>query len=242
MILFISNYYCAIIVPSSLEQDIRSGDYFKRARIWYATKYITPLSQRSMLLIFLGIIGVMLLGIILNVISLFPVVKQVRYSINSNIFQSSANIISADQIANNSLRSIADIMIRNYVIHRESYDYDQLKSQFAFIQNNSTRLVFRKFYNYMSIDNSLSPVLKYQKYIRRSVNILSTEYSNDNQVTVVFSTLAKNSGGEISENMVWQASLNYEIDQINLNLSDNSRFNFAITDYRVKLLQDKINK
>ena len=227
---------------NSLQEDIRSGKYFEDAKKWYSFKYITPLTQRSLVLIITGIACIILLGIGLNINSLFPIIKQVRYSINADTFQSSANIIPADQISNDPLGSISDIMIRNYITHRESYDYDQLKSQFTFIQNNSTRLVFRKFYNYMNIDNPLSPVLKYQKYIRRSVTILAINYSNENQAIINFNTIAKSSSGEIIENMVWQATLSFEIDKINLNLMADSRFNFAITDYRIKLLQDKINK
>lgn len=104
-------------------------------------------------------------------------------------------------------------MIRNYVIHRESYDYDTLSSQFQFVHNNSTRIIFLQFSNYMNIDNPLSPVMRYQRNLRRAVDIKSVSYKTGNEVEVIFTSLVKNIYNEILENMVWQATMSYEIDR-----------------------------
>lgn len=42
--------------------------------------------------------------------------------------------------------------------------------------------------------------------------------------------------------MIWRAVVDYEIDQIDTNLPPESRFNFAVTDYQVQLLEDKKQK
>ena len=42
--------------------------------------------------------------------------------------------------------------------------------------------------------------------------------------------------------MNWRAVVDYEIDQIDTNLPPESRFNFAVTDYQVQLLEDKKQK
>jgi len=229
-------------ILNSVQEYIKSGEYFKDARSWYNFKYIYPLSQRSFLLIVCTFLLALLIGVMLNISNLFPIVNQVRYSLKASSYQSSASITKANLIKNNPIASIADIMVKNYLIHREEYDYDNLKKQFVFVQNNSTRIVFRKFFNYMNIDNPTSPILRYQKYIRRSVNILSATYSKSDEVIITFNSIAKNAGGEIFENMVWEATVNFEIDKINLDLPPDSRFNFAVTNYRLKLLQDKMSK
>lgn len=229
-------------ILSSVQEYIKSGEYFKDARKWYNFKYIYPLTQRSFLLIICTFFLAVLIGLLINIYNLYPIVNQVRYSLNATSYQSSANIMKADTFSHDSRASIADIMIKNYLVHREMYDYDNLKLQFVFIQNNSTRIVFRKFFNFMNIDNPSSPVMRYQKYIRRSVNIVSTEYIKPDEAVITFNSIAKNAGGEIFENMVWQATINFQIDELNLDLPADSRFNFAVTNYRLKLLQDKMSK
>jgi type IV secretion system protein VirB8 len=229
-------------ILSSVQEYIKSGEYFKDARKWYNFKYIYPLSQRSFLLIICVFFTIILVGLALNIRNLFPIISQVRYSLNTTSYQSSANIMKADSIKHDSRASIADIMVKNYLVHRELYDYDNLKLQFIFIQNNSTRIVFRKFFNYMNIDNPDSPVMRYQKYIRRSVNIISTEYTKPDEALITFNATAKNTGGEIFENMIWQATINFQIDELNLDLPPDSRFNFAVTNYRLKLIKDKMSK
>ena len=229
-------------ILSSVQEYIKSGEYFKDARKWYNFKYIYPLSQRSFLLIICVFFSAILTGLAINIYNLFPIVSQVRYSLNTTSYQSSANIMKADSIKHDSRASIADIMVKNYLSHREMYDYDNLKLQFIFIQNNSTRIVFRKFFNFMNIDNPDSPVMRYQKYIRRSVNIISTDYTKPDEALITFSTTAKNSGGEIFEDMIWQATINFQIDELNLDLPPDSRFSFAVTNYRLKLVKDKMSK
>jgi type IV secretion system protein VirB8 len=228
---------------NSIQEYIQSGEYFIDARKWYNFKYIHPVAQRSQILVICSIFFIGFLTLPYSVYSIFPLTKQVRYSIKSDdVFRTSANIIPANYIQNAPLQSIADIMVRNYVTQRESYSYDALKKQFTFLQNNSTRVIFRQFVNFMNIDNPSSPVMRYQKTIKRSVSISSVTYSDDGGCTVTFISTAKSDRGDIVENMIWQALLNFEIDGINLNLPQDSRFNFTVTNYRLKLLKNQLEK
>jgi hypothetical protein len=58
----------------------------------------------------------------------------------------------------------------------------------------------------------------------------------------VFKSLAKSSGGEPVEDQLWQVTLYYEMDPINLKATPGSRFRFAAVDYKIKLLEDKTKK
>ena len=227
----------------SLQEYIQSGDYFIDARHWYKHKYIHPFSQRSFIFILSIIICVLFSGVLVNIRGLFPSVIQVKYSINADSASNkTAQIIRADQIKNDPLASVADIILKNYVSTRESYNYNNLKKQFIFVKNNSTRIVFRRFYNFMNIDNPSSPVMLYQKTIQRTANIISTKYPRPTKAIIKFNSTAQNSTGEIVENMVWQATIDYEIDKIDPNLPNGSRFHFTVTDYQLKLLEDKKSK
>ncbi|MBN8522802.1 MAG: hypothetical protein H6910_01980 [Rickettsiaceae bacterium] len=227
----------------SLKTYVESGEYFIDTQNWYKYKYLHPFSHRSFLFILTVTILVLFTSIIINIYNLFPIITPVRYSILTESGENkSAQIINADQIENNPLASIADIMLRKYVIQRETYDYNDLKKQFIYIKNNSTRIVFRRFYNYMNINNASSPVLLYQKDIKRTVSIISSSFLSDTKTEIKFHSIARNITGDIVEDMIWRAVVDYEIDQIDTNLPPESRFNFAVTDYQVQLLEDKKQK
>ncbi len=227
----------------SFKEYIDSGEYFADAKHWYKYKYIHPFSQRSFVLLLSFVICAIFMGIVVNIRGIFPVIKQVKYSISAETgAHKAAQIIRANSVSNNPIASITDVLCRNYVTQRECYDYDNLKKQFIYVKNNSTRIVFRRFYNSMSIDNPTSPVLKYQKNVKRKVEVLSSDLISDSKIRIKFRSIAKNLAGEIIENMVWLANIEYEIDQINNNLPSGSRFYFIVTDYQPKLLEDKIRK
>ncbi|MGI4775539.1 MAG: VirB8/TrbF family protein [Janthinobacterium lividum] len=227
---------------NSTQEYIKSGEYFKDARKWYNFKYLYPLSQRSFLLLICFVYLLLLIGAAFSLTNLFPLVKQIRYSLSTVPYQSSANIIKANSFGNDALASIADVLVQNYLKVREGYNYDSLREQFTYVHNNSTRIVFRKFSSYMNMDNPDSPVVRYQKYIKRSVNILSVNYLTDKEVEIMFNSIAKNSAGDIFEDIIWQVNIDFEVDNINLNLPPDSRFNFVVTNYRLKTIKDKLNK
>lgn len=227
----------------SIKTYVESGEYFTDARNWYKYKYIYPFSQRSFVLILSAIILALFLIIIANINSLFPIITSVRYSTMTDSSENkSAQIIRANQVDNDPLSSIAEIMIKDYVNQREIYDYNNLQRQFVYIKNNSTRMVFRRFYNYMNINNPASPVLLYQKDIKRSYSLISSKFLTKTKSEIKFQTIAKNVTGEIFENKIWQAIIDYEIDPIKVDLPHGSRFNFTVTDYQLKLLEDKKKK
>jgi type IV secretion system protein VirB8 len=227
-------------VQESIKELIESGNYYSDAKSWYHYKYIQPISQRSYILLFSSVAIVVFLGIVVNIKGLLPLTVQIRYLINADASTNkTAQILRANQIEDAPTTSIADILIKNYVLKRESYRYDDLKKQFVFVKNNSTRIVFRKFYNFMNIDNPTSPVMTYQKSISRTPTIISTKYPGPNKAIVKFGTTAQDASGTQVENMVWQATIDYEIDDINPNLPNNTRFNFTITDYQLTMLKDK---
>lgn len=228
-------------ILSSVQDYIKSGEYFNDARSWYNSTYMYPLIQRSVVLLLTVIILVLFIILAITVNGLLPIDRQIRYAITAKSLKS-ATIIPANHISKDPISSIADIMIRNYLMHRESYDYDLLAPQFRFVQSNSTRIIFIQFANYMNIDNPLSPVMRYQRNLRRSIDIKSVSYKANNEAEAIFTSLVKNISNEILEDMVWQATITFEIDPIDIYIPANSRFNFTVTSYKLKLIEDRNNK
>lgn len=221
---------------TSLKEQVNSKTYFTDAEKWYRYKYIQPFSHRSFFLLIVLTISAIFLGVFLNIHSLFPVITKVRYVTNTQEVDKTSQIIKADHLKS-TIDSVAEIMIKNYIHNREGYEYSSLKKKFAYLKNNSTRSVFKDFYNYMNIDNSDSPILRYQRKIIRTVDIKDIRINN-NKAEIDLNTIAKNEAGEIIEDCQWLAKMEFEIDQLASDIPSETRFNFAITDYHIKLKKD----
>jgi len=226
-------------VLSAVQEYIKSGEYFIDARKWYNFKYVLPLSQRSFGLLACIFFVVLLTLTCIDINILLPINEKVHYFIKSSA-EKQATITNTKQSAlRDPYNSIADIMLKNYVKQREEYNYDFLERQFIFIKNSSTSIIYMQFANFMNIDNPLSPVMRYQKLFRRSIDITSIENINNNEVVIIFESLAKNSAGEVLENMLWEAKIGFIMDSIGISLPSDAPFNFTVTSYKLKLLKDK---
>lgn len=229
-------------LTNAVQEYIKSGVYFIDARKWYNFKYILPLSHRSLLLLICTIFTLLSTLICININILLPVNEKVSYLIKDDAEKQATVTNTKHSKLANPYISVANIMLRNYVKQREEYNYDILKEQFTFIKNSSTSIVYMQFANFMNIDNPLSPVIRYQKLYKRSINISSINNINDNEVVITFESLAKNSMGEILENMVWEARIGFIMDSISTSTSADMPFNFTVTSYKLKLLRNKNQK
>lgn len=222
----------------SLKNYINDGDYFLDAKNWYKHKYIHPFTQRSFIFI-LGIIAsVLAIGIVFNINSIFPVNIKVQYSIKADIeSKKTANIIRADKFGNDIQKSVADIMVKNYLINREQFNYQNLRKQMIFVKNNSTRLAFRQFYQSIDSSNPTSPLLKYKNEFIRKIEVTNIKHLTPTKIVANFRSTARNITGKIMENILWEVLIDFEMDQIIPGLPAGSRFNFLVTDYNLKLLK-----
>lgn len=217
-------------------QNFNKEEYYKDGILWYYTVYIEPLRERSVVFTIAVFMWLVALVAATSTYSMLPLKRQIEYgSFTDDVFKKRAKIIKASSY-NDPLSSIAKILVEHYVYKRESYNYDTLKSQLLYLKNHSSSLIFKKFYNYISLDNPQSPVLKYQRDISRNVNIVSTKlHPEEKAFTITFYTTAIHEG-KIVERIMWEANLNYEIDQIDLKAKHGTPFKFVITNYKLKLL------
>ncbi|KJV56645.1 virB8 family protein [Orientia chuto str. Dubai] len=228
---------------SKITANIKSGKYFQDAYTWYKSKYLYPLLHRSIIFIVLMLLLVLIALSIINVYSLLPITKSLKYIISvDEKFNAAAKVTHADQVLKNPLQSIIKILAEGYVIKRESYNYNELASQFQYIKNRSTRGIFRQFVNYMSLENYHSPVLRYQKTAKRKIKILSSVFLNNEELAVYFHSCTIDDKGNIFEDMEWKANINFETDQVNLNAASGSIFKFFVTDYKITLLRNNNGK
>lgn len=223
-----------------LREYVDNGEYFTEARKWYKQKYLYPLCYRSMALCAATLFVILATIIVINMQSLFPLVKVLRYSVTtSGSGDETALVTKADHIDNNPMRSISEIMLKDYVQKREQYDYNALANQIEYVKNTSTRIVFKRFYNYLSIDNPDSPVLRYQKDAKRTITINSVKFIDDSTAEVHFASQAKDSSNQLFEDMTWVATIDFDSDRIKLHTPNDTPFNFTIMEYKLKLVGEK---
>lgn len=226
-------------MQDGIREYINSGAYFLDARKWYYNKYITPVAHRSILLIFTSIGILLLIVLAINIQSLLPITRQLKYAIAvTSGADKVARVHNASSIANDPIRSILKIMIEDYVLQRERYNYEMLERQIKYVHTTSNRVSFNRFYNYLNIDNPNSPVLRYQKEGKRFIKIQDVKFIGDNSAEVSFTSSALDNKGNSFEDLSWVAFVIFDADKINLALPNGTDFRFIITDYKLKLVGD----
>ena len=228
-----------------LKEYISTGNYFADARRWYMYKYLSPVTHRVWSFYTLLVLILMIVTLALNIKRLLPIQQTVSYGIaaesNNVSEEENARIVHMDntQADITPAKFIASSLIKSYIINRESYDYDKLAKQFLHIRNSSDRIVFKRFYDYMNIDNPDSPVIRYQKYAKRSIVINDIKFLSSNDVVVMFKSSATDENGKMFENLSWTAHIAFDIDDMKNKLASGSNFNFTVTDYKLRILEEK---
>lgn len=228
-----------------LKEYVRLGHYFTDARKWYNYKYLSPIAHKAWAFYTILILIIMLAALGMNIKRLLPIKQIVSYgvSIDNKMTESeeNASIIKMDDedAHMTPVHFISGILLKNYLISRESYNYESLTKQFIHLKNTSTRVVFKRFYDYMNIDNPDSPVLRYQKYAKRNIVVDEIKFPSDSEAIIKFTSTARDSSNKIFENLVWEAKIGFDMGNLKTKSSTGSKFDFTVTDYTLKLLGEK---
>jgi type IV secretion system protein VirB8 len=219
-----------------MQEMIKTGEYYKEAIKWYNSIFILPITLRSVLAILIFIFAMLSTTLLLNVVSILPLSKQLKYKIDiSDDAQMKANITAINSTDSSLQETIARILINDYVVNRETYDYAKLLQQYEYVRNTSSSTEYQNFENSMSLDNLNSLILKYQKTTQRNIQISSITFQGGYAV-INFIATASDNNGSILENASWKVILQYDID--NLTTSSTGDFNFLVTSYKTEMLQD----
>ena len=221
-----------------MKEKIESGEYFKQSKEWYNQIFLSPYFLRSTVFIFMITGSILLVLLYFNIRVLFPINKQIIYTINvrdtSNL---AAKITSADKFNDNTLKSVAWIFLESYVRIKESYNYDDLGSQMLYVKNKSSRAVYNRFANYLSLDNPNSPVLKLQKYAKKNIVVKKIDFQDDNTAIVEFNAISTEENGKPIDDIIWKAIISYSIDPIDISLPAESPYNFTVSNYKREIIK-----
>ncbi|MFV9987831.1 MAG: VirB8/TrbF family protein [Candidatus Midichloria sp.] len=223
-----------------MHQQIESGEYFEKARNWYADKYLGVNTQVIASSIFLLIIST---GAYFVVDSMMDKYFAVKYPVPIYVddqveFQS--RIKSLAQGDESIDISVVRYLIAYYVINREEYRYnglnqDIIQEKLSSIRSTSSRRVYTNYLNYMDPQkNPDSPILKYKLQIERTISIESIKFpegvNRPNTAYVIFKAIEKNSTKESAS--YWLAEINFSLNSITNVLDYKSNLNFIVTAYK----------
>jgi type IV secretory pathway component VirB8 len=111
-----------------------------------------------------------------------------------------------------------------------------------FIKNNSSKQVYRKFYNNLNITNPSSPVLLFQNRINREIKILSISYVDTEEegisnAIIKFKGKLSTTYNTDSQESIWLAKITFELSNIEKVVKENNSFYFVVTDYDVQQIE-----
>ena len=223
----------------TIKSHIDSGEYFVDARDWYFAKYVYPTIERS--LVFIIATTVVFAAFIggNTIASLFPITKEVPLILampNADDRQPVITLKPNKTVEPQML--VTNYLLRKYIIDRESYAFDKVERQIAIIHNNSSKLVAKKFENYIKIQNPDSPILLYQTSISREIEIISTKkVMNDyNNWHVKYRAILIDEENNKIESL-WLANVFFNISDIEALIANKEKFEFLVTEYNTEQIK-----
>lgn len=233
-------------INESIKALKESGEYFSDSIRWYERKYLYVIAERSYLILLSIIFIVGLIISYYNINNLLPMNKKVEFAIfTDNSLDYYSRILKLQQKDDlNTEELIAKYLINYYVIMRENYDFNNLKEQEEYIKNNSSKQAFKNFKNYMSLTNVNSPILVFQKRIKKSIKITSIDFPQEynygmtpEYAVVKFIAKVYDPLSGITRDSTWLANVNFYLPNIKNVINNRSSFQFIVNDYRVQQIK-----
>lgn len=216
-----------------MKDKVESGRYFDESRKWYNQIFLSPYFMRSAVLTFMLTASIFVVMLYFNIQMLFPINKQIIYTINvQDTANLSAKINNADKFGNNTIKSVAWIFLESYVRIKESYNYEDLGNQMLFVKNKSTRGVYNRYADYLSLDNPDSPVLRLQKYAKQEIVVNKIDFEGDDTAVVEFISESREDNGKLIDEIVWRAIISFAIDPIDTSLPGETPYKFIVSSYK----------
>lgn len=229
-------------ISQAVAESVKSGQYFKDARRWYAERYLQPFSERSFLLIAAILMSLAAIIIALTSYQIFPIKKEIPFALgvtdmvdNFSVLKPLANKEETPQI------SLTKYLVQEYVRNHESYEFKNLEKQENRLKATSSKQLYKKFIAYMSTQNPESPQLIYQKHIVRTIEFVSTALHGNkllpDKAVVIFKAIIENRLTKEKKVTTWEAQLDFSMPDIKeIYRNKEKQLDFIVTDYRTRPL------
>jgi type IV secretory pathway component VirB8 len=228
-----------------IAEKVRDGSYFKDAMAWYNSKYLAPITERSMVCVFFiaALCAVVPIVVLLsNVAATFIRLPFPMYVDDTTNYYTVIRPLVAQ--GEESQTTIAKYLIDDYIRSREEYFHkkvnaEKLRNLLKKMKFSSTKQVLNEYIGYMSETNPYSPLMRYKDHTDRVIDIKSYSFSGSDQTSgkanVVFDAKEISNDGTVKTSS-WQVVMSYRLPDIAVISKTGAPLRFVVGHYRAKPL------
>lgn len=162
----------------SIQESIRTGEYFNEARKWYFVLFSNPIAERSFYMITVAIAVVTLVISVLAVVNILPVSSIFPYYvINNDPINKFPQIkkLRRDHTESQDF-ALMRFFVGKYVEYRERYSQETFDTSVKFVANYSSQPVLEGYNHLLDVSNPNSPRLLFRDpWMRRIVDVTSVQ-------------------------------------------------------------------
>lgn len=231
-------------VTAEIAEKLRDGSYYKDALDWYSLKYIYPITERTLMVVF-AILG---LCALIPIMTLYFSVHGVNSKVAFPIYaENTTDYVSVMQPLvkgeESAQEAVARYLISDYVISREQYvrkdiSAEKLKYLQKKIRVSSTKNVLNEYFAYTNELNPYSPAMRYSDHTDRFIEINSLQFLDNDQTSgkakVVFvsrEVTASNKKGAVS---TWEVIVNFRLPDVATIAKNGAPLRFLVSYYKAR--------
>ena len=160
----------------SIQESIRTGEYFNEARKWYFVLFSNPIAERSFYMITAVIAAVTLVISVMAVMNILPVSSIFPFYVRNNDTMNKHPKIVKLRKSHSETQDFAlmRFLVTQYVTYRERYSQDMFEGSAKLVANYSNQQVLDDYTRMMDVSNPSSPRLLFSDpWMQRTIEVTS---------------------------------------------------------------------
>lgn len=223
---------------ADIAQRVKSGEYYREARAWYADVHQAPLNQRIHMIL-AAMVALLALGLAVTaLLSFLPLTRQVPVPVHvGDLTLQAAAVQGLSRRGEDPDAALMRYMAQYYVEQREAYRVDELATSVSAVQALSNENVTQAYRTWMSPQNPQSPLVLYQRTSARSVRILSTRLftrEEPKRAQVEYEATVLGAAAKAAARYTADIAFSYSPVTVNEDTGDIAPFQFQVTAYDTK--------
>jgi type IV secretory pathway component VirB8 len=227
--------------PQVILEKLRSGEFFREARMIYHQRYHDIMAERYLYLAITALSVFILLVAVVAVNLFFPLKTNVPFIYTTNDSVNEVPRMQAmGQVDSDPNMVLRQFLVSNYVRVREEYNVNMIERSANGVKSQSTPEVFASYQATMNPQNPDSPIARFQRRATRSVRVIDIRptASDLNQMQVRFEALVEEGLVRRKEMGVANITFSFADIQVNQSTGATTPLEFTVTDYHSNPVQE----
>lgn len=233
----------------SVAEKAQQGTYYEESRAWYAQIYHAPLIERSYFIIIILIAFITVIASVNSFISVFPLAPAIPFVVKSDdVFEEVPRMERLAVQGSDRNMAVAQYLIKNYILRRESYVYDPaaLERNYNNVRSQSSQKVLDEYRSGFDAKNPGSPFNLYANHTRRRVDLTGLSIEKQSQDTyrarATFTERLEGKRKTVTPEWFADITFNYTYYEVEQDIKDLSLFNFFSIALDVYFNHDKYHE